>query len=326
MDVNQLIYYATLAPSGHNTQPWRFSAEENIVRIYPDFNRSLPVVDPDNHALYISLGCALENLVIAAKKNGLSTMVDYFPEDEMEECIRVTISRAGDIGDNDLFDAIPVRQSNRSFYNQIEISIDYVQKLSDANEHESVQIKTIDTKEKDIEPIIKLVKEANIIQFNDQQFVAELISWMRFTKREVKNRKDGLTAKVMGFPYVPKWMGRLIIKTFAKPDSEASKTEKQIRSSSHVMLFICKNDDKKSWVDTGRSFQRVVLTATSVGIAHAHLNMPCEVESVRQKLSQHLGLTNGEQPILLIRLGYAKVMPRSPRRSVDDVLINQKGD
>lgn len=326
MNINQLIYQATLAPSGHNTQPWKFSVDENIIRIYPDFQRSLPVVDPDNHALYISLGCALENLVISAKQDGLTRTVEYFPEDEREECIRVTLTEENTQKEQELFDAISVRQSNRSMYDVRKIPPADVEKLLKSNIYKTVSVKPFDTKNSEAEPIIELVKEASRIQFNDQEFVEELISWMRFTKRDVKNKKDGLTAKVMGFPYVPKWVGRLIIKTFAKPESEASKAEKQIRSSSHMMLFICKNNDKKSWVDIGRSFQRVVLTATSLGIAHAHLNMPCEVESMSRKLSKHLGLDHGERPILLIRLGYAEEIPRSPRRSVDDVLINQKGE
>jgi hypothetical protein len=321
MNINQLISHATLAPSGHNTQPWKFSVDGNIVRIYPDFQRSLPVVDPDNHALYISLGCALENLMISANHNSLDGTVDYFPGDEESECIRVSFSVNGDRGDEDLFDAIPVRQSNRSLYDQKAIPADHLQKLIDAIYYETVKIRTIDTNDQEIEPVIDLVKEAAGIQFRDQQFVEELLSWVRFTKKEVKESRDGLTAEVMGFPNVPRWLGRLILKTFAKPESEASKTEKQIRSSSLLMLFISKKNDKKHWVDLGRSFERVALRATSLGIAHAHLNMPCEVEPVRNRLATHLALENDEQPLLLIRFGYAKERPRSPRRPLDEVIL-----
>lgn len=57
-----MIYYATLAPSGHNTQPWQFLIRNNSILINPDFSRRLAIVDSDDHALFISLGCALENL------------------------------------------------------------------------------------------------------------------------------------------------------------------------------------------------------------------------------------------------------------------------
>jgi nitroreductase len=85
LQMKELIRYATLAPSGHNTQPWKFSIKENSIRIFPDFTRHLTVVDPDNRELYISLGCALENLVIAARYAGYDSEVEYFPTGEPAE-------------------------------------------------------------------------------------------------------------------------------------------------------------------------------------------------------------------------------------------------
>lgn len=322
MNINQLIYYATLAPSGHNTQPWKFSNEENIVRIYPDFERTLPVVDADNHALYISLGCALENLVISAREDGFASKVDYFPEDENEECLRITLTEENTQKETDLFEAIPKRQSNRNKYDGQNIPEADKDNLLQTGDFDTVAVKTFNTEDSEVEPVIEMVKEACRIQFKDERFVDELISWIRFTKKEVQNKGDGLSAKVMGFPYVPRWLGRFIMKTFVTADREAAKTENQIRSSSHLFLFICKKNDKRHWVDTGRLFQRIVLRAESLGIAHAHLNMPCEVESVRKKLSNHLDLNQDEEPILLIRLGYASRAPRSPRRSPEEVRID----
>lgn len=59
---NELVWYATLAANGHNTQPWKFAVQENQIEIHPDYSRRLPVVDPGDRELWISLGCALENL------------------------------------------------------------------------------------------------------------------------------------------------------------------------------------------------------------------------------------------------------------------------
>ena len=89
----EIIHYATLAPSGHNTQPQKFSIKNNSILIYPDYSRRLLVVDPDDHALFISLGCALENLIIAANHMGYSAKVECFPPNEEKGCIRVTINK-----------------------------------------------------------------------------------------------------------------------------------------------------------------------------------------------------------------------------------------
>jgi hypothetical protein len=68
--LTDLVRYATLAANGHNTQPWRFVARASGLSVLPDFSRRTPVVDPDDHHLWISLGCAAENLLIAAAARG----------------------------------------------------------------------------------------------------------------------------------------------------------------------------------------------------------------------------------------------------------------
>ena len=73
----EMIHSATLAANGHNTQPWKFAIQENAIEIHPDYSRELKVVDPDHRELWISLGCALENLLVAARANGFAPVVTY---------------------------------------------------------------------------------------------------------------------------------------------------------------------------------------------------------------------------------------------------------
>ena len=69
-EIRDLIRYATLAPNGHNAQPWLFRPSKNRIDILPDFARRTPVVDPDDHHLFVSLGCAAENLALASAARG----------------------------------------------------------------------------------------------------------------------------------------------------------------------------------------------------------------------------------------------------------------
>jgi len=73
------VRYATLAPNGHNTQPWRFALSARSVDILPDLSRRTPVVDPDDHHLWASLGCAAENFLIAARAQSLHGDVRFDP-------------------------------------------------------------------------------------------------------------------------------------------------------------------------------------------------------------------------------------------------------
>lgn len=79
-------------------------------------------------------------------------------------------------------------------------------------------------------------------------------------------------------------------------------------------------DTPADWVKTGQAFQRFGLTAAKLGISHAHLNMPCEVKEVRQKLITELGLES-KNPLLLIRYGFAAKMPYSMRRPIEEVIV-----
>ena len=131
-----LVECARKAPSGHNTQPWKFEHMDDRILIHPDFSRALPVVNSDNHALYISLGCALENLVIGASQKGYKSVVQY-PEGPRNG-ITVQLEKSNAVPADDLFNFISERQVNRSKYSKRKISDDTLQKLHSSFSFEGI--------------------------------------------------------------------------------------------------------------------------------------------------------------------------------------------
>jgi len=107
-----LVRYASLAPNGHNTQPWRFVSRAGGVSVLPDLSRRTPVVDPDDHHLWISLGCAVENLMVAAAARGQAGAVAMRDGNAGVDIDLI----AAPPSDDGLFAAIPLRQSTRSAY------------------------------------------------------------------------------------------------------------------------------------------------------------------------------------------------------------------
>ena len=79
--LQELVRCATLAANGHNTQPWKFGLSPDAISIRPDLSRRTPVVDPDEHHLWVSLGCATENLVLAAAALGKHADVAFGPQE-----------------------------------------------------------------------------------------------------------------------------------------------------------------------------------------------------------------------------------------------------
>ncbi|MEW5846321.1 MAG: hypothetical protein AB1777_08655 [Bacteroidota bacterium] len=326
MDYNDfkfIIENAVKAPSGHNTQPWLFENIENGIIIHPDFSRTLPIVDGDNHALYISLGCALENILIAASQLGFESAIQY-PNDSGDS-IKVTfqINNTFSEGKKDpLYDYISSRQVNRGEYSDRKIASHVLQKLKLSFSLPGISLVLLDGRES-FSNIIPLIIEGNNLQFENKQFINELTSWFRYSKTEAKRKKDGLWTAAMGLPNMGKPIGMFVMKNFVSAKSEAKRLGGILQHTQGLAIFLSEKDDLASWINTGRAFQRFGLTATQLGISHAHLYMPCEELAVRKKLAKKLNMSNLD-PLLVIRYGYSGKVPYSFRRKVDEVILNHQ--
>jgi hypothetical protein len=107
---------------------------------------------------------------------------------------------------------------------------------------------------------------------------------------------------------------------FITKDGENAKLAEQVRSSSGLVAFIPSSDDRAGWTAAGRAYQGFALQATVNGLKHAFVNQAVEVPDVRRELRSLLG-TGERRPSLLVRFGVGPPMPRSLRRSVQDVLV-----
>jgi Nitroreductase family len=314
-DFGYLVHYATLAANSHNTQPWLFRKIAERVAIRPDFSRSTPIVDPDGHHLFASLGCAAENLILAANAAGKAAALTF---DETGDG-RIEIDLAGNAARDPLFDAILERQCTRSEYDGQPVSNEDLDALVKAAKVDGCELFVIPEKSR-IEQALELVVAANTIQVMDSAFTDELRSWLRFSAANAIATGDGLYASCSGNPTMPQWLGNIVFGFVFKPQSENDRYAKQIRSSSGLAVFATEKNDKEHWVQAGRSYQRFALKAASMGIRHAFINQPVEVAPVRTEFSKWLGMSGG-RPDLVIRYGHAPVMPKSLRRPIKDVII-----
>lgn len=314
-DLKDLVRYATLAASGHNTQPWRFRATGSRIEIRPDFDRRTPVVDADDHHLFVSLGCAAENLALAAQARGMPGDVRFDPAGE--GVITFDYVRGAAV-ESVLFDAIPKRQSTRSEYDGRAATQDELKTLAAAAAVPGVDVKFIIEKP-EIAKVRDLVVAANTAQMGEEGFLRELKDWLRFNPRAAMWRRDGLFTATSGNPSVPSWLGPIMLDLTMSASSENERYSAQIMSSSGIAVFAAEKPDHEHWVLAGRACQRFTLQATTLGMKVAYMNQPVEVESFRPELASLIGLP-GRRPDIIIRFGYAPALPYSLRRPVETVL------
>jgi hypothetical protein len=312
-DLAWLVEQASCAGNSHNTQAWRFRPEGQSVRVAPDFSRRLPVVDPDDHHLYVSLGCAGENLRIAALELGHAAALEY----PGAPGVRVLLGRVT-VGADPLFGAIAERQCTRSEYDGAGLDPARRQALLQAARVEGCELLLIEDRAR-MEQVLELVLEANTRQVSNPAFAAELKHWLRFNAAAAARSGDGLYSACFGNPRVPTWLGRRVFGWVFKPEAENRRYARQLRSSAGLALFSADHDSPAGWARVGVAYQRFALQATALGVRHAHLNQPLEVAELRPQLASLLGL-GARRPDLLLRYGFAPPMPRSLRRPVAEVL------
>jgi len=311
----QLVRYATLAPSSHNTQCWKFKIEDKAITIFPDLSRRCPAVDPDDHHVFVSLGCATENLVQAALALGFEANASF---DATQGAIRVTLAPAR-ARVSPLFQAIPLRQCTRADFDGKALPVAELGLLERAGTSNSVRMLVL-TERLRMDEVLDFVVQANTVQMADPAFVKELKTWIRFNGAEAVRTRDGLFSLTTGNPAIPSWLGQLAFSQFFKPQAENDKCAHQIRSSAGIAVFIGQVADKAHWVEVGRCYERFALQATALGICNAFVNQPVEVPSVRASFATMLGL-GGQRPDLVVRFGRGPRMPSSLRRPVQAVMV-----
>ncbi|CDX17639.1 conserved exported hypothetical protein [Mesorhizobium sp. ORS 3324] len=313
-DIRDLIRYATLAANSHNTQPWRFHAGDSVIDILPDRSRRTPAVDPDDHHLFVSLGCAAENLSIAAAATGRPGEIEV----DLDGNGAHYVFSKGPERFDPLLAAIPRRQSTRAEFDGRSVPAADLSRLELAAAGLKVRLVLLIDRAR-IGRVRDLVIAGNSLQMADPAFMHELKRWVRFNPRSAMASGDGLFSAASGNPVLPTVLGDFAFDQFFRAGPENERYARHIASSSGVAVFLAEREDKAHWIEVGRACQRFALTATSLGLKHAFINQPVEVASLRPELAALVG-ENGRRPDIIMRFGYGPDLPFSPRRPAEMVL------
>ncbi|MEM7775570.1 MAG: nitroreductase family protein [Pseudomonadota bacterium] len=309
----EIVRYATLAANSHNTQPWLFEADAESLHIRPDLARRCPVVDPEDRHVVASLGCATENLVLAAAAAGWHADVQLQPAARR---VSTTFSRQQP-RQSSAYIAIPKRQTTRTVFDPTPLSLDELHALEAAATVPGVRARFL-TARTDLHRLKAFVIAGNTTQCQDPAFVVELRDWIRFNQSHAANTTDGLYSGSTGNPALPRWLGRAIFSHVFTADTENPKYEAQIDGSAGAVVLYAEQDRPESWFNVGRASQRFQLEATARDVRSSFINQPVEVAHVRNDFARWLG--DGLRPALVLRFGRGELMPPSLRRPVAHVL------
>ncbi len=305
-----LVRYAAIAPSSHNTQPWKFDVGSGRIGIHIDEDGWLRVADQDRRELHVSIGCALENLLIAAEHFGYEHHTCYFPNGTDGETLAavVDLSSGGDpeTDRDEFFEAIPRRHTNHETYDARRPSEEALQRLRDSVVEEEVQLLLTDDDETK-RTFDRLVARANALQFADPEWREELGHW--------------LGKGVFGTSWITSKMSQLAV-TYLDLSGSTTKTDSELLRSAPILGMVATSDNNPpTQVKAGQVLERVWLRATTLEISLHPMNQILQVPETKQEVVS-LVPSSDQNPQITFRLGYAEPEEKStPRRELDEVLL-----
>ena len=318
---------AILAASPHNTQPWRFEIEPTRIALFADTARHLGPMDSLRREMHIGLGCALENLLLAARANGLAPSVRTMPDAARPDLVAEIDLALGRDRPSPLYDAIPHRHTNRGRYAQAPAPKALPAALAALVESSQVRLHLF-TSGADRRAFADGVVAATEAIVKDTEMSTASARWYRHSRTEVENHRDGLTLDATGSGAALRRLG----KYSGKPTRAAmdeywldGTRERETTGSAYAILSTSAENTRAQQLEVGRAFQRIALWAATEGLAVQPLNQMAErqdredTEGLSPQFGARLDAFTGQdhrRAQMLFRIGYpwddARPSPRRP--------------
>lgn len=320
------LKYAVLAPSSHNSQPWKFHVDATggdgvagCVEVFADRTRALPVADPHDRELAISVGCAVGHLIVAFRKFHLAERLAITPDASRHDllaCVHAEpAEREQSVRDALLFAGMLKRRTVRHAFESRPVPDRLASELVEIAKEQGVECVMI-AGARPRQLLGKLVAEADEVQLASRQFRRELALWMHHNR---SHAHDGIPGYAMGMNEIMSLMAPLIVRTFDMGHGRAAQDEQLVEHSPLLLVLGTDTDTPAAWVRTGVALSHILLRATAENVGASYLNQPIEVEELRPRVNKIInGITH---PQIILRLGYGPSLGCTPRRHVDEVLM-----
>jgi hypothetical protein len=318
-EVREVVELAALAPSVHNTQPWRFTWDGRSLELYDDASRALPVLDPNGRERVLSCGAAVENAVLALRGLGRHCDVELLPAADRPDLLaRLTPGSAEETTPDEhaLVEAIPRRYTDRGRFLPTPVAADVLDRLRAAAEGAGAWLRAVERPDEQI-ALAVLLSHADEVEAANPAYREEMQRW-RTHEREAEGIPDaalpaeGVAAR--GSDY------RLRDFDAGRPDAAAPPPSDEPPVPEHPVVVVLGtvDDERLDWLRAGMALGRVLLQATVDDLAASPMTQVVEVERLRLRLRQELDLVG--MPQVVLRLGYGQGRMTTRRRPVDEIL------
>ena len=312
----RVVAAAGMAPSLFNTQPWKFRFRPDRIEVHADVGRRLIATDPEDRELRIACGAALFNLRLAVHAHGVTPVVCLAPGDVPAALAVIRRGAPSEQNHDDaaLYRAIGRRHTNRQPFLDTPVPEAYRRLLAHAAlaERADLHMVTAPTERSELRCIIAA---ADRQQRGNVVCRAELEAWAGY----LRSRPDGVPLAASG--PAPEPQDRWAFRDMGRGLSRVRPRGDDFESEPFIAVLTTPTDGPRAQVQAGQALQRVLLTATALGLTASFLSQPIEVAEQRRQLRRLLA--GDRQPQAILRLGFGRAVTTTPRRDVADLLLRE---
>jgi len=308
-----ILSYASLAPSGHNAQPWVVDiVEREHWRIGTRREHWLPAVDPRNRETLLSVGAFLENLIVAAGVLGRTIDYEVMADSAFDPAlIDLHLQQADPVSYP--LQRLQERRTLRTGYRNELLRMDDIRSVTGG----AAEFTYFPRDSKAARYLAEVTIAANRAQVYREPAQVELANWIRWSKKEQQRRRDGLTPAGMEIDglagwYVSTFYDRDEVLTPSFREAGIKQVGERVTQGAGWMVM-SGPESVPGLIETGRRFQRMWLLLREHSIAIHPMSQALEEASDPRVLARELGLD--DVPQFLLRIGYVQTYPDavSPR-------------
>ena len=321
-----VVASAVWAPSVHNTQPWRFTADGGPrISLHADVGRRLAVTDPDGREMMISCGAALFTARLALRALGYIPETRVLPDPAQPALVAEVSWRdraAADEFERWLSGHVLTRRTHRGAFDPEPLPPDTLAALRAAAAREGAALRIVADDGRRA-ALAAAVQSAEHELRRDAERLRELARW---TPAPGSACRDGVPATSYPAraertqPYFP---GRDFARGHGWGTPPLSPATSH-RAAGVAGLLTTTADRPADWVNAGQALQRILLTASTCGAAVALHSQPLELPWLREFIRTQL--SDDACPHLVLRIGLVTQVAVSVRRDLGDVLFPVGGD
>lgn len=312
--VRRVVGAATMAPSVHNTQPWRWYDDGQVVELWADRTRGLSVTDPEGRNLTVSCGAALHHARVAAAAMGWSAAVDLLPDRGAPDLLArlVLTPSAPSPHAEEVLDLLVRRCTDRRRFTSWPVPEERLEHLATTATGEGARaIALTDVTERfRAERLVLLSGE---LQRADVDARAEQEAWLDHSA------VDGIPRRTVPAPSErpgghPHRFGVAPLHLVREP---------VVGAADGLVVLFDTRDEPGAWLRAGGGLSALWLAATRDGLSVVPISQVVEVPETRRAFA-HEVLGDLAVPMVLVRVGWQAMggglLEPTPRRPLADVL------